>query len=240
MFIYTKCYSVFMEKIPCEYIVWNVLPSIRKEFAKALMKNYGLNQKQVAQILNLTSSAVSQYFSNKRGGINITDENILREIDKSTRNIFKNGIAQLSIETCRICNLLKLTEQVSKNIGYFISKEFSCGTTICKNNELFYENIVWNILPTIRREFAKNLIKNHKLAQRKVADILGLTEAAVSRYVSGKRGLLEISDKNFLKEISKSTNRIVKGEKKTMLIEICRICTLLKSINQSKREIPKF
>jgi predicted transcriptional regulator len=88
---------------------------------------------------------------------------------------------------------------------------------------------VWNILPAIRKEFAKNLIKDHNLTQRKVANLLGITEAAVSRYVSGKRGLLEISDKKILNEISKSSKRIFNGNNKIVVIEICRICNLLKS-----------
>jgi len=219
-----------MEKIPCEYVVWNVLPSIRKEFTKSLVRIYNLNQKQISQLLKLTPSAVSQYLSNKRGGIDITDEDILQEIDKSARNIFKNGKAKLNYEICRICNLLKSTKQISKNNEYFTGNRQSCIVKICKNNELFYENIVWNILPAIRRELTKKLIKTHKLTQKKVADILGITEAAVSRYVSGKRGMLEISNKIFLKEIQRSTNRIVKENNKNAFTEICRICNILKSI----------
>ena len=236
MFIYSKLYSENMEKIPCEYIVWNVLPSIRKEIAKSLKKNYGLNQKQIAKIIKLTPAAVSQYLSNKRGGIGITNKNILSEIDKSAKNIYKKGSQQLEIETCRICNLLKTSEEVSKNIGYLIDKELSCQITVCKNNELFYENIVWNILPAIRRELAKNLIKDHNLSQRRVADILGITEAAVSRYISGKRGLFEISDEKILKEIKRSTDRIVTENGKTMITEICRICNILKSTKLIKEK----
>jgi len=211
-----------MEKIPCEYIVWNILPSIRKEFAISLVRNYGLNQKQVAELLKLSSSAVSQYLSNKRGGIDITDDDILHEIDKSARIIFENGTSHLTGETCRICNLLKFTKSASKNIGYRKSNEISC------------ETAVWNVLPVIRKEFAKNLIKIHGLNQRKVADVLGITEAAVSRYISGKRGYLKISDNKILKEIQKSTNRIVKRNDKTVLVEICRICNLLKSCELAK------
>lgn len=206
-----------MEKIPCEYIVWNVLPSIRKEFTRSLMRNYGLNQKQVAEILEITPAAVSQYLSNTRGGIDITNDGILREIDKSARIIFENETTQLVSEICRICNLLKYTELVSTNIGY------------CKNNKTSCETAIWNILPVIRKEFAKSLIENHRFNQRKVADVLGLTEAAVSRYLSGKRGNSEISDNKILEEIQKSTNRIVEGNDTTVLAEICRICTLLKS-----------
>jgi predicted transcriptional regulator len=222
MFIYIGRYTVLMEKIPCEFIVWNILPSIRKELAKSLMRNYDLNQKQVAELINLSSAAVSQYLSNKRGGIMIINKDILREIDKSARIIYENGTAQLTSQTCRICNLLKFTEPSSLDIGF------------CKNNEISCETAVWNILPVIRKEFAKNLIEIHGFNQRKVANVLGITEAAVSRYVSGKRGYLEITDNTILEEIQKSTNRIIKGKDKTVWVEICRICNLLKSSELAK------
>jgi len=93
------------------------------------------------------------------------------------------------------------------------------------------EIIVWEVLPAIRREIAKSLIKNHSLTQREAAKKLGLTEAAVSRYLSGKRGEIKIKDEKILKEIEKSSNRIVKGEGHTTVIEICKICRLLKIAN---------
>jgi len=229
IYLYNNIYTDFMEKVPCEYIVWNVLPSIRKEFVKSLKKNFNLTQKQISEIVNLTSAAVSQYLSDKRGGIEITDEKILSEIDKSAKIIYEKGEKKLEEETCRICNLLKSTDKISKNIGHLLSKEISCEKIICMNNELFFENIVWNILPAIRKEFAKNLINNKKFNQKKVAEKLNITEAAVSRYITGKRGLFEIINKNILKEISKSTNRIAKGDDRTVVTEICRICRLLKS-----------
>ena len=218
-----------MEKIPCEYIVWNVLPSIRKELVKSLKKNFNLSQREISQIIGLTSAAVSQYLSNKRGGIEITDEKILREIDRSAKIIYKKGQKNIHEETCRICNLLKSTEQISKKIGHLFSNEVSCEIIVCKNNELFFENIVWSILPAIRKEFAKNLINKNKFNQKQVAEKLNITEAAVSRYIAGKRGLFEITDKNILKEIVISTNRIAKGDEKTVVNEICRICRILKS-----------
>jgi predicted transcriptional regulator len=58
---------------------------------------------------------------------------------------------------------------------------------------------------------------------------LGITEAAVSRYVSGKRGVLEISDDEILKEIKESAKRIVKENGSAVIEETCRICRLLKS-----------
>jgi len=91
------------------------------------------------------------------------------------------------------------------------------------------EIIVWNIVPIIRKEFAKNLIENHGLNQRKVADKLGITESTVSRYVSGKRGILEITDNEILDEIRKSSNKIANENGSTVIEETCRICRLLKS-----------
>ncbi len=91
------------------------------------------------------------------------------------------------------------------------------------------EVIVWNVVPIIRKEFAKSLIENHDLTQREVADKLGITEAAVSRYISGKRGALKITDNDILEEIKKSAKRIVKDNSTSVIEEICRICRILKS-----------
>jgi len=91
------------------------------------------------------------------------------------------------------------------------------------------EIIVWNIVPIIRKEFAKNLIEDHGLNQRKVADKLGITESAVSRYISGKRGILEITDDEIFDEIKKSSKRIAEKNGSTVIEETCRICRILKS-----------
>jgi hypothetical protein len=91
------------------------------------------------------------------------------------------------------------------------------------------EIIVWSVVPIIRKELAKSLIENHDLIQRAVADKLGITEAAVSRYVSGKRGALEITDDEILEEIKESAKRIVKENGTAVIEETCRICRILKS-----------
>ena len=102
-----------MVKAPCEKIIWQILPAIRKEFSKSLMKNYGLNQRQIAEILEISPAAVCQYFSNKRGELNIENEKILNEIDESARIIFEDGSAKLIGETCRICKLFKSKENIN-------------------------------------------------------------------------------------------------------------------------------
>ena len=91
------------------------------------------------------------------------------------------------------------------------------------------ETIVWSIVPLIKKEFAKNLVKNSNLTQREVAYKLDTTEAAISRYISGKRGILELTDEDILNEIKKSSVKISKEKGNTPVNEICRICKLIRS-----------
>ncbi|MBA3044390.1 helix-turn-helix domain-containing protein, partial [archaeon] len=49
-------------KMPCEVIIWYILPGIRREITKSLLKN-GLSQREVAKKLGITDAAVSQYLS---------------------------------------------------------------------------------------------------------------------------------------------------------------------------------
>jgi predicted transcriptional regulator len=90
------------------------------------------------------------------------------------------------------------------------------------------EESVWHILPLIRKEFARSLIEDHGLTQRKAAEKLGITEAAVSQYVSKKRGDIKLPDKTIRREIKVSTIRIMKGDIAVMKTETCRICHLLR------------
>jgi predicted transcriptional regulator len=91
------------------------------------------------------------------------------------------------------------------------------------------EEAVWFTLPIIRKEFAKSLTKDHGLTQRKTAEKLGITESAVSQYLSKKRGDFKIQDATIRREINKSAQRIANGDIKVMNTETCRICRLLRS-----------
>lgn len=104
-------------KTPCEIIVWSVVPIIRKEFAKTLINNYSLNQKEVANKLGITEATVSRYISGKRGAIVITDDKILNEIKYSAKRIAKENGQVVIEETCRICRILKSREFI-EGINY--------------------------------------------------------------------------------------------------------------------------
>ena len=83
------------------------------------------------------------------------------------------------------------------------------------------------ILPAIRRELARTLIKDHKLSQKETANILGLTEAAISQYQHSKRAKEVVFSDNVTNEIKKSAEKILLDKNKQKVIgEIYRISNL--------------
>lgn len=96
-----------MLKTPCEAMHWQGLPIIRKELIRCMINNYGLNQKMAADKLGVTPAAVSQYLADKRGKINISNSEILIEINYSAEKIINKGSSAVSIEMCRICKILR-------------------------------------------------------------------------------------------------------------------------------------
>ncbi|UCB58612.1 MAG: helix-turn-helix domain-containing protein [Thermoplasmatales archaeon] len=96
-----------MKRTYCEYALWNLIPAIRNEIARSMIKNFGLTQKETAKKLGITPAAVSMYLSDKRGNIKIKDKKIMIEIKSSAQNIIKDENINLNKETCRICKIIK-------------------------------------------------------------------------------------------------------------------------------------
>lgn len=94
-----------MKRTPCEYVIWNGLPVIRKEIAETMITNFGLNQKEAAEKLGITPAAVCQYRAKKRGHITIDDPDLQKEITLSTQRILNEPDSDLIKETCRLCRL---------------------------------------------------------------------------------------------------------------------------------------
>lgn len=115
-------------KVPCELIIWNILPAIRREFARILVEEFNLTQREVAKKLGVTESAVSQYMKSKRGSRLEFDRKISREIKKVMREVSKSGKESLLIEkTCSICSIVKRYGFLCK-----IHKEDSKNLNDCK------------------------------------------------------------------------------------------------------------
>jgi predicted transcriptional regulator len=106
-YIYLLDISYTMQRTPCEFMLWNGIPAIRKELAETLIKQFGLSQREAAQKLGLTPSAICQYLSKKRGTTDLFDETIIQEITISAERIIKNDGTSVVVETCRICRLVQ-------------------------------------------------------------------------------------------------------------------------------------
>lgn len=96
-----------------------------------------------------------------------------------------------------------------------------------RRGQLPQEIEVWYILPALRREFAKAFIAEHGLSQKKVAELLHVTEAAVSQYISGKRASSVAFSGEVLAEVKKGAARVAKGETQ-LFMELERISKLMR------------
>ena len=82
---------------------------------------------------------------------------------------------------------------------------------------------VWYVIPAVKRELAKSMINDYELSQKKVAEVLGLTESAVSQYINLKRAHeLEFNDE-FKALIKESAKEVMEG-KHGMVRAIQMIC----------------
>jgi predicted transcriptional regulator len=104
-------------KIPCELIVWYVLPSIRRELAKELVEKHNLKQAEVARRFGVTDAAISQYLKAKRGTSKEIEnsgqyEAFKREVEISAARIMEGS--DIVTETCRICDMVKKSGMLSK------------------------------------------------------------------------------------------------------------------------------
>lgn len=96
-------------KIPCEIVVWQVLPLVRRELATELVEAHGMTQAEVARRFEVTDAAVSQYLTKKRGGEYSSSRfypAFHADVVESARRIAEDG-ADCSDEICRLCAAVK-------------------------------------------------------------------------------------------------------------------------------------
>ncbi len=99
-------------KPPCEMVVWYVIPAIRSELAKDLLK-LGMKQKTISELMDITQPAVSQYLTDKRGsGIEFNDD--VKKLIQDFADDLNDGTAtkaDIISRTCYICKRIK-TEDI--------------------------------------------------------------------------------------------------------------------------------
>lgn len=86
---------------------------------------------------------------------------------------------------------------------------------------------VWYIIPAIRKELAKILIAEHKISYEKAGDMLGISKAAVSQYVSNKRANKVKLSNEVMAQVKQSA-KILREKPKAGLQEIQRILKFMK------------
>jgi len=89
---------------PQEIEVFYVLPAIRRAMAM-VMKEQGRSQREIAQILRVNESAVSQYMSSKRAAKITFDDSILKAIRETIPRL--NSKQDLVKETQHVLNLAR-------------------------------------------------------------------------------------------------------------------------------------
>ncbi len=85
------------------------------------------------------------------------------------------------------------------------------------------------IVPAARASIAKALVNNHNMSEKDAARILGVTQAAISKYISNKYSekIKEIELRIDSITVEKYISQIIDGNAKHMGECICKICQTL-------------
>ncbi len=94
------------QRAPCETAVWHILPAIRSEVAKELVK-CGLSQKEISERLGITQPAVSQYVTSKRGTNIELSSDVKVLIQTLATDVAQESDIDLNVRICEICTRIK-------------------------------------------------------------------------------------------------------------------------------------
>jgi uncharacterized protein len=93
-------------KLPCQIIVWDVLPAIKAAIAADLVQ-YGASRQEAAQLLDTAPSAISQYLSGKRGYRIDFEGDVKASVDRLARDLLGGQVDDLALRICAICRQLR-------------------------------------------------------------------------------------------------------------------------------------
>ena len=97
--------------LPCEVAVKSVIPAIRSAIARELTQSYGLKQKEVAQLLGVTQTAVSKYTRHCRGAVlEVREVEDVQPVLKETVWSLANGDMnkyELAEKLCLVCGIIR-------------------------------------------------------------------------------------------------------------------------------------
>ncbi len=123
--------------LPCEVGVKTVLPAIKALMARDIVEKHGMKEKQVAEILGLSQSAISRYKTKDRGNIIILENEpeVQKLISQMTNFLIyephkKKEILELFCATCEIIRKKGLMCQLCKEKMH---KKWAESCTFCNS-----------------------------------------------------------------------------------------------------------
>jgi predicted transcriptional regulator len=111
-----------MQDTSLEILYWEVLPALRRQIVQGL-KERGMKQKEIAELMQMTPSAISQYLGNKRGEFVFSElfqkhvEEEISVIYKGERSPFQsiNRLLRRFEEDRHICSVCRKRNQTSSS-----------------------------------------------------------------------------------------------------------------------------
>jgi len=96
----------------CEYMISEMLPGFRALVAKKLMEDHGFSQTEVAELLDTTQPAISQYRRELRGrktSVFLKHHELLAFIENVTARIARGEVRpdHTALEFCKMCKLMR-------------------------------------------------------------------------------------------------------------------------------------
>lgn len=130
-------------KIPCEIVVWYVLPMIRREIANELVSTHSMSQAEVARRFGVTDAAISQYLKKKRGDNLMIEQSdkypMFLDCIKRSSQLLAEDKSTFEAEICRLCSDVRriglLAEIYEMQVGEPMVTCDNFGTSACINEK---------------------------------------------------------------------------------------------------------
>ena len=102
-----------MHHLPQEIEAWYIIPAIRREISKCLIRDYGVSYERVGGILGISKAAISQYLKGKRDAKIKLPKELDPKIMSTCKLLFKNKTSS--------------TEEITKMLELIRKKSLKCG-----------------------------------------------------------------------------------------------------------------
>ena len=106
---------------PCEIVVTDILPIVRKELCAEIVTVHGWKQADVARLFGVSGAAVSQYMKGVRGNTGMVEghksyEQLMEAISAAAQRLV-NKEADVTEELCRLCSFAKKSGMLDHIFG---------------------------------------------------------------------------------------------------------------------------